>query len=350
MRLINALQMSPRASWAALAPILGADGVTLARRWRRLAEAGAVYTTAYPRPPGAPGTAHDGDPGAVAASGVVALLEMECAAGRTLEVAAHLAREPCAFTIDVTAGGRDIFVTAWAQSSQQLSDWALEAMQPLTGLIKVRTHPVSEVVSDAHKWHLRVLDKDQVAAVRALSVAPVSRRVPIHEDERVAILQALSADARVGAAEIAPRLGVTPRRARQLLATVLDERALTLRVDVARGLTKWPISAWYFLHVPATQVTSVAPRLARLEEVRTVMTAVGEYNVMVSVWLRTLQDVQRLEAILEERLPGVQIADRSVVLRAVKHAGHLLDADGFATGEVVPPRHGVIGSWPRRQR
>jgi hypothetical protein len=56
----------------------------------------------------------------------------------------------------------------------------------------------------------------------------------------------------------------------------------------------------------------------------------------MAVWLRTLQDVNRLEAIIEERLPGVTIADRSVVLRTVKHLGHFLDQHGQATGVTVP--------------
>jgi hypothetical protein len=83
-------------------------------------------------------------------------------------------------------------------------------------------------------------------------------------------------------------------------------------------------------------VAAVGPQLGRMEEVRLVVTAVGEYNVIMAVWLRTLQDVNRLEAVIESRLPGVTIADRSVVLRTVKHLGHILDERGQATGETVP--------------
>jgi hypothetical protein len=57
---------------------------------------------------------------------------------------------------------------------------------------------------------------------------------------------------------------------------------------------------------------------------------------MLAVWLHTLDDVQRLEALIEAKLAGVQIADRSLVLRTVKHLGHLMDERGHATGRTVP--------------
>jgi len=55
------------------------------------------------------------------------------------------------------------------------------------------------------------------------------------------------------------------------------------------------------------------------------------------VWTRTLDDVQRLEATIEERMPGVQIVDRAVVLRTVKLMGRLLDDTGAARGFVPLP-------------
>ncbi|MFJ4262411.1 AsnC family transcriptional regulator [Paenarthrobacter nicotinovorans] len=39
-RIIHALQIEGRASWAELAPLLGADAVTLSRRWESLRERG----------------------------------------------------------------------------------------------------------------------------------------------------------------------------------------------------------------------------------------------------------------------------------------------------------------------
>ncbi|WP_179014408.1 AsnC family transcriptional regulator [Paenarthrobacter ureafaciens] len=40
LRLLHALQVRPRAPWTALAPVVGADAVTLARRWNVLQDRG----------------------------------------------------------------------------------------------------------------------------------------------------------------------------------------------------------------------------------------------------------------------------------------------------------------------
>ncbi len=44
----------------------------------------------------------------------------------------------------------------------------------------------------------------------------------------------------------------------------------------------------------------------------------------MTVWMRTLEDVSRLEAAIEEQLPEVRIADPSVVMRTTKRVCTLL--------------------------
>lgn len=318
-RLIHALQISPRAPWSALAPVLGADPVTLSRRWARLVREGLVYVTGY---------GWD--------QGQLSLIEIECSPGETLAVAHALAQDREAFTIDLTAGGRDIMLTLGAAGTEAVASWTLERIRGVPGVRSMRTHLVSEVVTDARSWRMRVLSKDEVARVAALDARPTGGAVAIRPEQGRAISEALTEDARMGVAELGARVGMTPRRARDALAAMRASGRFVMRVDVARAHTPWPIYAWYFLRVPAAMVARVGPQLGRMDEVRLVVTTVGEYNVVVAVWLRTLQDVGRLEAIIEERLPGVTIADRSVVLRTTKHLGHLLDPHGRATSEAVP--------------
>jgi DNA-binding Lrp family transcriptional regulator len=319
-RLIHALQVSPRAPWSALAPIVGADAVTLSRRWSRLTGEGLVYVTGYGW----------GD------AGQLALIEIECSPGETLAVAKALATDREAFTIDLTAGGRDIMLSLATNGTAAVASWTLERIRGVPGVRAMRTHLVSEVVTDARSWRLRALSKEEVARVAALDARTPGGAVRLRPEQWRSVGEALAADARIATSELAGRAGLSPRRARDALAAVRASGRFVMRVDVARAHTPWPIYAWYFLRVPAAMVARVGPQLGRMDEVRLVVTTVGEYNVIVAVWLRTLQDVGRLEAIVEERLPGVTIADRSVVLRSTKHLGHLLDEHGLATSETVP--------------
>ncbi|WP_433676973.1 Lrp/AsnC family transcriptional regulator [Microbacterium gorillae] len=319
-RLVHAVQVSPRAAWTTLAPIVGADAVTLARRWARMRERGIVYVTGY-----ADGTA-----------GLVALIEIDCSPGETLAVAETLARDPEPFTIDLTAGGRDILLTLAAPDAAALAEWTLERIRGIAGIRSMRTHLVSATVRDARDWRLRSLSAAEVAEVEATEPPPPSVPVRISYEQRRQLTAELAEDGRIGTTELARRMGMSPRRVRDMIAEMRSSGRLAIRVDIARDQTPWPIYAWYFLRVPAAMVARIGTQLGRLEEVRLVVNTVGEYNVIMAVWLRTLQDVSRLEAKIEERLPGVAIADRSVVLRTVKHLGHLLDRRGRVTGETIP--------------
>ncbi|XGU19992.1 AsnC family protein [Rhodococcus sp. 3Y1] len=47
LRLLNALQIRPRASWSELSRAIGSDPVTLTRRWERLHSQGIAWIAAY---------------------------------------------------------------------------------------------------------------------------------------------------------------------------------------------------------------------------------------------------------------------------------------------------------------
>ena len=147
---------------------------------------------------------------------------------------------------------------------------------------------------------------------------------------------ALSEDVRAPASALAEAVGISPRAAAATVAWLLGTGEVTVRIDVARALTAWPIQAWYFLRTHPAVLGQVTRRLGRLPEMRVVATTVGRSNVVTSVWLQSLSEVRRFENVLHDKLPDVQIEDQAVVLRTEKHVGHLLDARGLATGEVVP--------------
>ncbi len=321
-RLIHAVQVSPRATWTALAPVVGADPVTLSRRWRRLIESGVVYVTSY------------GD--GVGVGGMLVLIEIDCSPGETLAVAAELAQDREAATIDLTAGGRDILLTVGFTDAAALADWTLERIRGIAGIRAMRTHLVSESVRDARDWRLRALTAAEVSRLEALDTPAPAIPVRLNAEQRRRLRAELAKDGRIGSTQLAKRVGVAPRRVRDAISQMRSSGRLAIRVDIARDQTPWPIYAWYFLRVPAAMVERIGSQLGRMDEVRLVVNTVGEYNVIMAVWLRTLQDVSRLEAMIEERLPGASIADRSVVLRTVKHLGHILDRDGRSTGETVP--------------
>jgi DNA-binding Lrp family transcriptional regulator len=319
--IIHSVQISPRAPWTALAPVLGADAVTLARRWERLRTSGAVYTTAVDRRLDAQ---------------VFTFLQIECRPADTDGVVAALVRDPAVTTVDRTAGSRSLMATLVADDAEAIAAWARTATPRLPGITSLRTLPITAVVGDARAWRLRALSAPDVKRVEA-TIAPTPVTEPrLAEDERRALIDVLSADPRTPVSTLATSSGISTRRIHRSLAWMLGRDLLSIRIDVARALTPWPVYIWYFLRVPASRVARVTPVLSQLPEMRVVAPVLGEYNIVFAAWLRSLESAQKLEAALERELPDVVIADRSLVLHTEKHVGHVLDASGLATGEVVP--------------
>lgn len=313
LRLLHSLQIRPRAPWATLAPAVGADPVTLARRWESLHEQGLAWISSY----------------AGSGTGVIsAILEIECSPSSTPSVTEELAKDPEVLTIDLTAGGRDMVVTLICRDDAALSRYVLDRLSTVKGIRSMRTHRSIQVVADAQVWRLRSLNAAEVRALEKALPPPrkVLSRVP--EDIEEGLARILRTDARASTSRISLELGISQARARSALNTVLAQQRTIIRLEVARPYSGWPVYVWFFMRVPATQLGSVAEKLVGLDEVRLVTTTVGNYSLVVAVWLRRIEDIMLLERHLGERLPFAEVVDRSIVLRTPKHLGIRLDASG----------------------
>ena len=57
--------------------------------------------------------------------------------------------------------------------------------------------------------------------------------------------------------------------------------------------------------------------------------------IALSTWLRTVEELHRLELTFAEQLPQLQVVDRLIVLRVVKRMGRLINEGGRSAG-IVP--------------
>jgi DNA-binding Lrp family transcriptional regulator len=318
LRLLNALQIRPRASWSELSRAIGSDPVTLTRRWERLHSQGIAWIAAYRGGPIVSATA---------------LLEIECAPAQTLGVAEQIAHDPEVLTVDLTTGNRDLLVTLTCTDLDQLSRYVLERTRSLPMITAMRTQIVSSANSDARNWRLRALDADEIAALEATPPAKI-RGVRASEEEQSQLFDILSREPRITVSALAAALGVTPARAGALLSHELSTGRLVVRTEIARPYSGWPVYAWYFLRLEGRK-EPIAQRLSHLREARLVASTIGSYDIALAVWLRSIDDVQRLEGYLAEQFPGVSVVDRSIVLRTPHHLHRTIDVSGRSM-----PKHG----------
>jgi DNA-binding Lrp family transcriptional regulator len=313
-RLLHALQIEPRASWQELAPVVGVDPATLARRWNRLRSEGIAWSTGY------------------SPAGQMAMLELECEHGQLQAVAEGLRTDREALVVDYSSGSRDLLVLAQADDLASMSQYAVYRLGHVPGIRAVRTHLIIELLTEAVSWRLRSLAPAEIHRIPPPRPPRPRAAKSVPAELEAALLDELARDGRAGVGGIAARTGFGPQRVSDAIATLRAQGRLRFRTDIARTYSDWPVYAWYFIEAPGKVVEVLRRQITMIPEVRLAATTASKYNVILAVWLRRLTDVNRLEIALAEAFTGARIADRSVVMRIDKHLGRVIGPDGRALG------------------
>ncbi|MFC0247047.1 Lrp/AsnC family transcriptional regulator [Citricoccus parietis] len=319
-RLIHALQVSPRAPWTDLAPVVGLNETTLARRWKALTESGLALTHGY-----AVGTPQHGS----------AIVEVDIEPGYVKQAVGRLSPIPAATTIDIVASGLSLVVTVGAATERELTEFLLEDLPSIPHVRQIRTQILTGVLRVADEWTIRELDESEVQSIpRAAGPRARAPRTVPAELEAV-IVEVLGRDGRTSAAELARIARVPPQRVQDALAVLLHSGRFHLRTDLVNTLSGWPVHVWYFMDVEAVSLQDFARMVGGLPEIRFAATSGGSENLVVDVWLKNLAAIHQLEVAMQNALKrGVRLR-RGVVLRTPKRLGHMMDRHGRWTGETV---------------
>lgn len=100
------------------------------------------------------------------------------------------------------------------------------------------------------------------------------------------------------------------------------------RCDVARCASGWPVAAAFWGVVPPDRAAEISGQVSRLRETRFCASLSGPYNLMLTVWLRSLADLQPFEVLLAKQVPDFAITARNLILWQLKLGSHILDPYG----------------------
>ncbi|WNI15387.1 Lrp/AsnC family transcriptional regulator [Actinacidiphila sp. ITFR-21] len=343
--MIDALQIAPRISWSALGAALGITPATAARRWRHLTENGIAWVTV------GPGMAQRN-------AQCLAYVEITCHPAHRMRVARELATHPPALNVELTSGRADILVTVAAADLTTMSHYLLEHLGQVEHVLTTRVWFATRLYAEGSVWRLGDLAPRAATLLDQRRDDRPARRpgdTPLAlTDTLKTMLTHLSHDGRASYAELAERAGVSPTTARRQVEYLLASGVILPRADVAAAVCGWPVQAYLWANAPVDARVDSAQALSRLRQARLCATVAAESSLMLGTWLRTVEEVHRLELAMAAKLPQVQVVDRLIVLRTVKRMGRLLDEQGRAVGHVPVnfwddlTEHGVlsIGSLP----
>ena len=252
LALVEALQVAPRAPWPAVAEALGSTPATLARRWRRLTESGVAWVAG---PPGV----------AVWNAQCVAYVELSVVPGRNRAVADLIAADRHALSVELVAGGADVFVTVGAADLDALTTYLLDRLDRVPGVSSARTRIATRVHRDGSAWRLGALPPAAAEALAAHDeVAPaVPGPVVLQPGDR-AILVELGRDGRASYPSLAQVAGVSEATARRRVARLRAAGAVLLRAELAARLAGWAVPVVLALDAPTAELPAVAEAIGQL--------------------------------------------------------------------------------------
>jgi len=324
LELIHALQIAPRIPWAAAGEILGAHPAALSKRWTALQGRGAAWiavelTTA-------------------ARDQLLSFTQLGCLPESQAAITVELQALRHVISLDMLSQRHDLGLTLVASGMDEMANEIFEQLTAIEGVRSLESNFCVHMHRSAREWTLRTLDRQQVAAFKALDQEQTATdpSIVIRQEHRPVIEQ-LQRDPRSSVADIARTAGLSQTTARRQLARVLHSDVLSLRCDMAQPLSGYPVTAQWFTRLPAAQHHAAASALASMPNIRMVASTTGQANLMVAMWLRSVNDVLDAERVLGQKVPGLEVLHNSLLVRPSKRLGWLLQDDGRATGEYVPP-------------
>jgi DNA-binding Lrp family transcriptional regulator len=325
VRLIRALQIAPRASFASIAAALGVTENAVGRRYRRLRAEGVLRVAGIV------------DPGALGQSKW--LVRLRCRPGSVAAIADALAKRDDVSWVGLCAGGSEIGFAVRSRTRQQRDDLLGQQLPRTAAVLDIHASAMLRqfVGGRGHYWAaLRgTLAPEQEALLgpdeSPFTEAPVVAREPVRltaEDEK--LLDVLAADGRAALVDLAAAADLTPGRAARRLETLIRLRVVHIDVEIAAEALGYHARANLWLRVHPSAVKDVGRTLAQMPEIAFAAAVSGSYNVHAVAHCRDLDELFEFTSDRIGSLPGLQSMEVSPLLKHVKQAGTLLSGDRLA--------------------
>lgn len=326
-KLIECMQIVPRATWVQLAPILAVSPSTLSRRWETLVADGLAWTTCS--------ILHLDRARTLPA----AFIQVACQGTNREKLVEHFVNVPGVVTCERTSGRWELLLTVMFVSYIELDNFMTTHVYPHPEVDSASVIVMRSIYADGGDFTLRVLTDEQRMETLALRERTGSGdEHPPPSKDLINVAYALQPDARRPINELAADVGISPQRTRSIVRELIGNPWIHLRTDFAREQFGLAASVYLCLDMPPNKVESVVTSLKLVPATRLISSVVSSFTILVCFWLEDLKYLDPLERNLTRVFPFIRITDRWMVLAGDKRAGHRLAPDGRKIGFVPEAR------------
>lgn len=320
LRIIRALQVAPREGFAGLAAVLGISEVTVARRYRRLREAGVLRVVGVVE--------------TTALGESEWLIRVQCRPDGTPAIAEALAAREDVSWVSINAAGSEVTCSLRSRSQQEREHLLVEMLPRVSTVLNLQASVVMHTFTTecSHEWPAvqSALTPAEVAALRpAAAPARATTAARLYKGDDT-ILQSLAIDGRASHTDIGKAAGITPARAARRVRALLDGGLVHLYVELSRATLGYTTRADLWLQVEPAAVRTVGSALATLPEVAFAAATSGVHNMHAAVNCASLEDLFGFVTDRIGTLKGVQAIETSPVLRQLKQFNTLMTRDLLA--------------------
>jgi DNA-binding Lrp family transcriptional regulator len=314
-QLTQCLGVDGRASFAAIAEVLGVSDQTIARRYRRLRSSGALRVVGLPSPK----------------KGYASwFLRMRCVPGSGEAIATALARRDDTAWVQLLSGDTEV-LCALRGDPREGGDALLARLPRSNRIVAVTAYSRLHIFSGG------------TDALGFLDVLPASRLTPLLRPTPPprwadggsapapepgglddALFQALAADGRTPYAELAAAAGWSETTVRRRMDQLRDAGLLYFDLELDMPAFGFRSTVWMWLSVPPSQLADVGSALAKFPEVAYAIATTGPANLAACAVCRSQEELYEFLTDKVGALMGVERMETAPVIRTVKQASPIM--------------------------
>lgn len=320
-QMVHALQIAPRISRAALGEVVGRSAATVAQRWHRLEAEGLAWLVAYE---------------SLGTHAMMAFVTVECALEQRDQVIESLCADPRVMSVAEGAHASRLHAVIAADGHGALTAHILDRVTRLPGVRDVHARFVARLLAEGATWRLdaldfaqrkRVVEHADGQGVNPLRGNPAQALDPAMRQLMVEFVK----NPRVRISHLSESLGRHETTVRRQVSALLSSGAVTVRCEMDFDLSGWRIERSWFLRVPESGIAAVTAVAREYRGLRLAALAIGDANVVITAFSRTLEESVKFEGQLLGSSPGVTVTESVLHLRTWKRMYRRMGRVGLPT-------------------